>query len=70
MKELQKVEDAIAETRKLFNDLNTIRDRSKLSEMQGKTMNVMNYLMDLRSALSTFDDRLSKLEKIEKILAE
>ena len=70
MKELQKVEDAIAETRKLFNDLNTIRDRSKLSEMQGKTMNVMNCLMDLRSALSTFDDRLSKLEKIEKILAE
>mgnify|MGYP001039393149 FL=1 len=70
MKELQKVEDAIAETRKLFNDLNTIRDRSKLSEMQGKTMNIMNYLMDLRSALSTFDDRLSKLEKIEKILAE
>lgn len=70
MKELQKVEDAISETRKLFNDLNTIRDRSKLSEMQGKTMNVMNYLMDLRSALSTFDDRLSKLEKIEKILAE
>ena len=68
MKELQKVEDAIAETRKLFNDLNTIRDRSKLSEMQGKTMNIMNYLMDLRSALSTFDDRLSKLEKIEKIL--
>ena len=70
MKELQKVEDAISETRKLFNDLNTIRDRSKLSEMQGKTMNVMNCLMDLRSALSTFDDRLSKLEKIEKILAE
>lgn len=70
MKELQKVEDAIAETRKLFNDLNTIRDRSKLSEMQGKTMNVMNCLMDLRSALSTFDDRLSKLEKIEAILAE
>lgn len=64
------MEDAISETRKLFNDLNTIRDRSKLSEMQGKTMNVMNYLMDLRSALSTFDDRLSKLEKIEKILAE
>ena len=28
MKELQKVEDAIAETRKLFNDLNTIRDMS------------------------------------------
>ena len=70
MKELQKVEDAISETRKLFNDLNTIRDRSKLSEMQGKTMNVMNCLMDLRSALSTFDDRLSKLEKIEAILAE
>tara|TARA_B110000503_G_scaffold134036_1_gene212446 strand:- start:496 stop:708 length:213 start_codon:yes stop_codon:yes gene_type:complete len=70
VKELQKVEDAISETRKLFNDLNTIRDRSKLSEMQGKTMNVMNCLMDLRSALSTFDDRLSKLEKIEKILAE
>ena len=70
MKELQKVEDAISETRKLFNDLNTIRDRSKLSEMQGKTMNVMNYLMDLRSALSIFDDRLSKLEKIEAILAE
>ena len=55
MKELQKVEDAIAETRKLFNDLNTIRDRSKLSEMQGKTMNVMNCLMDLRSVLSTFN---------------
>lgn len=70
MKELQKVEDAIAETRKLFNDLNTIRDRSKLSEMQGKTMNVMNCLMDLRSVLSTFNVRLSKLEKIEKILAE
>jgi uncharacterized membrane protein (DUF106 family) len=70
VKELQKVENAISETRKLFNDLNTIRDRSKLSEMQGKTMNIMNCLMDLRSALSTFDDRLSKLEKIEKILAE
>jgi hypothetical protein len=70
LKELQKVEDAISETRKLFNDLNTIRDRSKLSEMQGKTMNVMNCLMDLKSALSTFDVRLSKLEKIEKILAE
>ena len=70
MKELQKVEDAISETRKLFNDLNTIRDRSKLSEMQGKTMNVMNCLMDLRSVLSTFNVRLSKLEKIEKILAE
>ena len=54
MKELQKVEDAIAETRKLFNDLNTIRDRSKLSEMQGKTMNVTNCLIDLRSALWLF----------------
>jgi hypothetical protein len=70
VKELEKVEDAISETRKLFNDLNTIRDRSKLSEMQGKTMNVMNCLMDLRSALSTFEGRLSKLEKIEAILAE
>ena len=70
MKELQKVDEAIAETRKLFNDLNSIRDRNKLLRMQEKTMKVLNCLMDLKDDLDTFDDRLSKLDKIESILAK
>ena len=70
MKELQKVEDAIAETRKLFNDLNSIRDRGQLARMQKKAMSVMSSLLSLRDELYPFKDRLSKLEKIEKILAE
>lgn len=70
MKELQKIDEAIAEARKLFNDLNSIRDRNRLLRMQEKTMKVLNFLMDLKDELSTFDDRLSKLEKIEAILAE
>lgn len=70
MKEIAKVDEAISETRKLFNDLNSIRDRNKLLRMQEKTMKVLNCLMDLKDELATFDDRLSKLEKIEAILAE
>lgn len=70
MKELNIINQAITETRELFNDLNTIRDRSKLLKMQEKTMAIMNCLMDLKDEIATIDDRLVKLEKIKKILEQ
>ncbi|MBK2297366.1 hypothetical protein [Francisella philomiragia] len=70
MKELSIINQAIAETRELFNDLNTIRDRSKLLKMQEKTMAIMNCLLDLKEEIATIDDRLVKLEKIKKILEQ
>ncbi|MED7788800.1 hypothetical protein [Francisella sp. 19X1-34] len=68
MKELDRVDNAIAQTRKLFNDLNIIRDRNKALKMQETTMNILSSLMDLKDDLSRFEDKLSKLEKIESIL--
>ncbi|QUE32428.1 hypothetical protein [Francisella philomiragia] len=70
MKELNIINQAITETRELFNDLNTIRDRSKLLKMQEKTMAIMNCLMDLKEEIATIDNRLVKLEKIKKILEQ
>ena len=68
MKELDRVDNAIIQTRKLFNDLNIIRDRNKALKMQETTMNILSSLMDLKDDLSRFEDKLSKLEKIEAIL--
>ncbi|WP_150466229.1 hypothetical protein [Francisella sp. SYW-9] len=68
MKELDRVDNAIIQTRKLFNDLHIIRDRNKALKMQETTMNILSSLMDLKDDLSRFEDKLSKLEKIEAIL--
>lgn len=68
MKELDRVDNAIIQTRKLFNDLNIIRDRNKALKMQETTMSILSSLMDLKDDLSKFEDKLSKLEKIEAIL--
>ncbi|API86616.1 hypothetical protein [Francisella uliginis] len=68
MKELDRVDNAIIQTRKLFNDLNIIRDRNKALKMQETTMSILSSLMDLKDDLSRFEDKLSKLEKIEAIL--
>ena len=70
MKRLQQIEHAIAESRKLFNDLNAIRDRGQQARMQKKAMNVMSSLLILKDELLKFENKLSKLEKIEEILSK
>jgi cob(I)alamin adenosyltransferase len=70
LKKTTEIDSAINEARQLFNDLNMVRDRAISHRMQEKIMNVMNSLLTIKEDLSTYDEKISKLNKIEKILAE